>query len=118
LLSTNFASFQNGVLNQWFYSYINLLKPKPNMDYDINEIITKLYAENMVNTAAIKLLTGMLFGYLDTVDKVKHDAMKKFFDDHLSRLVEQEVLKSELKDEYLEHFSQNALRKYLDQLGL
>ncbi|HEX3387263.1 MAG TPA: hypothetical protein VHS53_18820, partial [Mucilaginibacter sp.] len=86
--------------------------------YNLDEIITDLYAKSIVQTAAIKLLKEMFFGFVSVTHPDKADVIKKVFDENISKVIEQEVVKTKLKDEYLEHFSQDALNRYLKDLGL
>ena len=89
------------------------------MKYSIDEIITKLYGKCIAQSAQIRMLEAAVFGYISSVDPVRFEALKKTYNNNAClKAIEDDILASELKDEYLNYFSEEALRQALEILKL
>ena len=87
------------------------------MKSDRDEIINKLYNDNLTLQASINLLKDIFIAYVYEKDgKEKATAFSSYFDQSLSKYREDIVLSSPAKDEYLDDQSKNTLDKFRDLL--
>jgi hypothetical protein len=82
------------------------------MDISIEDAITELYGKIIVQEAAIKLLYGMLLGYVQTENSVKAKALVDLFPQRLAEFVSQEVLSSRFSEEYQQHIVEQFLKSF------
>jgi hypothetical protein len=87
------------------------------MEFNQEEFLTKLYSDSMAHTAAINLLKSMFIGYVSTQNQAQGDALEKFFKEQFDQFVQNEILSSPMKDEYINYISEDGLKKLRNELG-
>lgn len=88
------------------------------MEYNLDDLITNLYAENLINRTAIKMLMGMFLAYVEKHNKMEVEVLSEFIKNNFDKFLEETVLTTELKEEYLEYFSNETLKKFKEQIGI
>jgi hypothetical protein len=80
------------------------------MELDLDKSITQLYANMLVQNAALKMLIGILVGYISTKNESESDIIEKFIKDNLLDMVYDELLSSQFSEEYLREVTDSLLQ--------
>jgi hypothetical protein len=86
------------------------------MEFNLDEFLTTLYAQNIKQKAEIIILRGLVLHLLCKGDKDKIEKMDTLFDSQLPTVLEALILDSPLKDEYLQKQANEFLQKIKDEL--